>query len=172
MRKNSLPFINIGVSSIITVFLTLFLVTFAALSVLTANSDYQLSEEIVENTTAYYAADLQAKKAVASIEEILYQLYLNSFDEKSFFSELTPELFSNQLSKNVSNFKLTEIDENMIISYETPVSETQVLYVSLIICYPELESDTLLKITSWQTKRLNESENNFSTYDTDTNESK
>lgn len=156
MKKKNLPFINIGVSSIIIIFLALFLLSFAALSMLTANSDYQLSGEIAENTTAYYAADSRAKNAAASIEEILYQLYLNSDDEETFFLQLTPELFSNHLSTDISNFKLSNVDEVVIISYETTISKTKILHVSLSIHYPELESDTLLEITKWQTITLDE----------------
>ncbi len=159
MKKRTLPVTNIGVSSIITIFLALFLITFAALSMLTANSDYQLSKKCAENTTSYYAADAQAKKSAAAIEEILYQLYLNSDDREIFFAGITPELFTNQLSEEISAFLLT--NENTTISYETTLSDTQILSVSLTICYPELEGDTLLHISSWQVKDIVESENEY-----------
>lgn len=156
MKKKNLPFINIGVSSIITIFLAFFLITFAALSMLTANSDYTLSRKTAEAAANYYTADANARIAAASIEEILYQLYLDSYDSETFFSKLTPELFSEEFGEDILHFRLSVENEAANISYETVISETERLYVSLTIQYPEFESDTLLTITNWQSRSLNE----------------
>ena len=53
MNKQKKEFIHIGFSSILMVFTMLCLVTFATLSLITANSDYRLSLKVAEKTTAY-----------------------------------------------------------------------------------------------------------------------
>ena len=51
MNKQKKGFIHIGFSSILMVFTMLCLVTFATLSLITANSDYRLSLKVAEKTT-------------------------------------------------------------------------------------------------------------------------
>lgn len=170
MKKKRVSFINIGFSSIVMVFITLCLVTFAALSILTANSDYQLSKKMAEKTSVYYKADLCAKEAAAFVETALYKLYTASDDEETFYSALTCELLSEDISDEITNFMLTKADEHMEVSYEVPFSGVQTLYVTLSIHYPETETDTLLDITRWQTKTSNEpdeSENTLHLYGND-----
>lgn len=48
MNKQKKEFIHIGFSSILMVFTMLCLVTFATLSLITANSDYRLSLKVAE----------------------------------------------------------------------------------------------------------------------------
>ena len=50
--------IHIGFSTILMVFTMLCLVTFATLSLLTANADYRLSKKVASKTEDYYEADL------------------------------------------------------------------------------------------------------------------
>lgn len=47
-------FINIGTASLLMVFLTLFLITFALLSLSAAKNDYEFSQKMAERTTLYY----------------------------------------------------------------------------------------------------------------------
>ena len=47
-------FVNIGTASLLVVFLTLCLVSFAMLSLSTAKSDYEFSQKLAQKTTAYY----------------------------------------------------------------------------------------------------------------------
>lgn len=167
MKKKNLPFINIGFSSIILVLMTLCLVSFSALSVLTANSDYQLSKKASEKIIAYYNADLSAKEAVFCIDKTLYQLYVDTVNQEDFFLKLTPGLFSNQLSDDISNFQLTKTDNVAEISYEVKLSENKNLYITLSIHYPELSTDSLLTITEWQTEAFdeeNKTENSLRAY--------
>ena len=54
MNKKMTGGINVGTSSILVTFVLLCLVTFAALSFLSANSDYRLSKQTAQRTTDYY----------------------------------------------------------------------------------------------------------------------
>ena len=51
---------NIGSASILLVFVILCLVSFAVLSIVSANADSRLSTRVLERTTAYYDACNQA----------------------------------------------------------------------------------------------------------------
>ena len=53
-EKRTFGFLNIGTASLLVVFLTLCLVSFAMLSLSTAKSDYEFSQKLAQKTTAYY----------------------------------------------------------------------------------------------------------------------
>ena len=59
---------NIGSASILLVFVILCLVSFAVLSIVSANADSKLSARVLERTTAYYAACNQAEEQIASLD--------------------------------------------------------------------------------------------------------
>ena len=63
--------IHIGFSTILMVFTMLCLVTFATLSLLTANADYRLSKKVAAKTEDYYEADLLAREYLLQIDESL-----------------------------------------------------------------------------------------------------
>ena len=77
-KKTRSSFINIGFSSIVMVFIMICLVTFATLSVLTAHSDYRLSQKMAQKTTAYYEADATARDMAAFIDKELFHIYSDS----------------------------------------------------------------------------------------------
>lgn len=60
MDKRSTPPVGIGVSSILTVLLTLTLAVFSALTLTSAQADLALSRINADTVTAYYAADCEA----------------------------------------------------------------------------------------------------------------
>ena len=53
-EKRTFGFLNIGTASLLVVFLTLCLVSFAILSLSAAKSDYEFSKKMAQKTTAYY----------------------------------------------------------------------------------------------------------------------
>ena len=73
VKKESYPPINMGISFMLVIFITLCMVVFAVLSFSTATKDYNYSKTNAENTTQYYNACNKA-------EEELYNLSLH-FDE-------------------------------------------------------------------------------------------
>ena len=60
---------NIGSASILLVFVILCLVSFAVLSIVSANADSKLSARVLERTTAYYAACNQAEQSLAGMDK-------------------------------------------------------------------------------------------------------
>ena len=62
-KKSGLSFSSgIGSSSILVIFVILCLVSFATLSIVSANADYKLSKKVLDRTTAYYEAEGQAHR--------------------------------------------------------------------------------------------------------------
>lgn len=67
-EKKSVPFLNIGSSSLLVVFLVLCLVIFAVLTLTSAQSDYRFSERLADRRTAYYTACNQAEEQIAALD--------------------------------------------------------------------------------------------------------
>lgn len=151
MKKNRASFINIGFSSIVMVLIMICLVTFATLSVLTAHSDYRLSQKMADKTTAYYEADAIARDMVEHIDRQLYDIYLLYSTSEDFFKEVLATDFSTNAPLNVQDVVLEYTGTDMCISYAVPVSDVQSLYVSLQINYPHAGSECFSTITRWQT---------------------
>ena len=150
MKKFQRPFINLGFSSILMVFITVCFATFAALSVLTAHSDYKLSSKFADKTTAYYQADMVARNIACEIEQNLYRLYSTVYHENDFFEELTLELLLENVPEGATDIEFFSEDNSACINYAVTISEVQTLHVSLEILYPASGNDTLLKINRWQ----------------------
>ena len=66
---------NVGTSSILLIFVTLCLVSFAALSLVSANADRKLSVKVADRTVAYYDACNKAEQSIAGIDATLKQVY-------------------------------------------------------------------------------------------------
>ena len=69
--KKQAPFVNIGSSLLLVIFLVLCLVTFATLSLSSARSDYSFSSRAAQRRTDYYQACNVAEDALAQVDAIL-----------------------------------------------------------------------------------------------------
>lgn len=119
--------INIGSASILLIFVILCLVSFAVLSIVSANADNKLTQKVLNRTTSYYEACNNAEEALAAIDHTLRGVYETTADADSYF-------------QTVGHNK----------SYAIPVSDLQTLQVTVEILYPEQDEDTFYRITSWQ----------------------
>lgn len=126
--------INIGSASILLIFVILCLISFAVLSIVSANADRRLSSKVLARTAAYYEACNTAEETLARIDETLSTVYAQSADPESYFSI-------------VGHGK----------SYIIPISDLQILQVSIEILYPD-EGDTYYRINSWQVLTVSEPE--------------
>lgn len=152
MNKQRKTSTSIGFSSIMVIFITICLVTFAVLSILTANSDYRLSKKTVEKTTAYYRADTAAQEMLLTIDHALADVYTASMDEQSYYQNVNTNIVFFELPKQIQNVQISSDGENPTISYEAVISDVQILYVTLEIQYPSDTADSFYKITRWQTQ--------------------
>jgi hypothetical protein len=112
---------NIGSASILLVFVILCLVSFAVLSIVSANADSKLSARVLERTTN------QAEQSLAGMDKTLQRMYASSDSEEAYFVA-------------VGHGK----------SYVIPISDLQTLQVTIEILYPESDEDTFYRITAWQ----------------------
>ena len=155
-KKTRSSFINIGFSSIVMVFIMICLVTFATLSVLTAHSDYRLSQKMAQKTTAYYEADATARDMAAFIDKGLFHIYSDSSTASDYYQLVLDADFSDGAPASVTNITATVTNDIVTISYKVPVSEVQTLNVSLKINYPKAGSECFSTIAQWQTVTVNE----------------
>lgn len=151
MKKTPSSFINLGFSTIIMVFLTICFVTFASLSVLTAHSDYKLSQKVAEKTTAYYRADALARNVAEHIDYTLYELYESTLSASEYYETIFSTDFTVNMPITTTTISVTNINDITCISYTIPVSDTQNLHVTLKVNYPASDSECFSTITKWQT---------------------
>ena len=149
--KNKSSFINIGFSSIVMVFIMICLVTFATLSVLTAHSDYRLSQKMADKTTAYYKADAIARDMVELLDNQLFNIYLEGSSSDYFYEAVSTTDFSAAAPSDIHNITLKNVENGTLLSYEVPISEVQTLHVTLQINFPLAEGECFTTITRWQT---------------------
>ena len=121
--------LHIGASSILLIFVTLCLVSFAVLSIVSANADSKLTGKVTERTTEYYAACNTAQQALATMDDALQESYRNSASREDYYNSLGA-------SENYS--------------FDVNINATQSLRVTVDVLYPEAEGDPFYEITSWQ----------------------
>lgn len=127
MNKKKNFGVNIGSASILLIFVILCLVSFAVLSIVSANADNKLTQKVLDRTTAYYEACNSAEASLAAVDDTLRNIYHSSADTDSYF-------------RMVGHSK----------SYAIPISDLQTLQVTIEILYPTQDDDPFYHITSWQ----------------------
>lgn len=141
-EKRQEPFVNIGSSSLLVVFLTLCLVTFAVLSLSSARSDYTFSEKLSQRRTAYYEASNRAEDILDAVDAALSssegrEAKLEAV--RALSSEEYPELSEASLSEDA-------------VSWQVPVSDQQTLQVTLSLTEDsyEIQAWQLVTTAQWE----------------------
>lgn len=137
--------INIGTSSILVIFVLLALVTFAALSYLSAKSDYKLSKEAADRMACYYDANRTAERHLSDIEKRLTKHNSSVASEADYYKGIE-RLFADNSLINVE-----EIEDKIVLTYTIAVTKGQNLDVRLIVHYPTDEDQRLYYIEKWST---------------------
>ena len=117
MRSRSFPMMNMGMALLITIFVVLCLVTFAALSLVGARNDQRNSEKLAEATTAYYSATNRAYEIIDKIEAAM---------EENTKSDVNWSAVGKKLPEGVT---FTEKDRTA--AFTIPVNERKTLEVKL-----------------------------------------
>lgn len=133
-QKNSSSFTNVGLSSLMVVFLILCLTTFALLTLSTARSDYTLSEKMANHRTDYYQA---CSRAETILDRLDYELEYNRNEL------LSKEIFV------VDNIPVSIDKELGVLSYFVPLENSQKLSVQIQLTDPS-SADNFFEILSWQ----------------------
>lgn len=126
-KKNGFQ-LNIGLSSLLLIFVVLCLISFSVLSLVSANSDKKLSTKIAERSTSYYNACNEAETDLEALDNALLEIYGSASSEDSYLA----------------------LASECTLSYTYPVSDLQSLEVSVTPVYPSAEYPYLYKIEKWQ----------------------
>lgn len=138
-KKTSRPLLTTGTSTLLLIFVSLCLLTFAVLSFLSARADQNLSRKTAERTSAYYEACNQAEDRLGEADRMLEKLWQETANEKAYFQAVR-ETFEDM------NFD----EKSRMLSFSVPLTDTQVLAVTLKLRMPESGS-TFYTISGWKT---------------------
>ncbi|MBD8916454.1 MAG: hypothetical protein EGR77_10875 [Pseudobutyrivibrio sp.] len=148
--------IHIGFSTILMVFTMLCLVTFATLSLLTANADYRLSKKVAAKTEDYYEADLLAREYLLQIDEALEELYQNNAGQNAFCQEALKRLQEMPLPQGITK---SSASDEMSYGFEIAINDAQILSVVLELQEPQSDTDCFYTIKQWKTTVMRDEEN-------------
>ena len=84
-KKTSRPLLTTGTSTLLLIFVSLCLLTFAVLSFLSARADQNLSRKTAERTSAYYEACNQAEDRLGETDQMLEKLWQETANKKAYF---------------------------------------------------------------------------------------
>lgn len=136
MRNKSQFSMNIGLPSILLIFVILCLVSFGILSLVSANSDQKLSQKVLTRSSNYYKICNQAEEMLADIHKQLTEAYLACDSEASYLDSI----------------------QNIPVSYSFSLSELQDLQITLSFLYPETQNGDFYQIETWQIVTANDIE--------------
>lgn len=145
--------VNVGSSSILVTFVLLCLITFAALSFVSANSDYLLSKQVADRTTRYYEAAQVADVYVSNIKSQVKKCIETCESEDDFYTKLNNEFLNNQTVNYEKN------DDIISFSYSLTITDKQVLDVVLTTSYTKFMETGILDIKKWQSVPVYTEEN-------------
>lgn len=127
-RVNKVPMgTNMGTPSILLIFILLCLVSFAALSIVSANSDYKLSKKVLLRSSSYYEACNKAEESLALLDETLQELYDSGISADEFY-----------------------LTAGYDTSYLIPISDLHSLLVKVTIHYPTQEEPYFYTLDAFQ----------------------
>ena len=141
-RKSSPGFSNFGFSTILLAFVMICIVTIAALSLITASSDYKLSQKVADKNTAYYAAEKEAYEHLAQIDSILANAYRKAIGANSYYKEVENSL----QTLSIGSYERA----TGTFSYTVPITENQDLEIKLRIHYPNNDTSAMYEIITWK----------------------
>ena len=101
MRQRQKPIITIGVSSLLLIFLSLCLIIFAVLSLVSARADLSLSENMARRTRIYYEAESSAADLLSSLDEALVSHYQIPRTKKAIFPACLPTFPGKRTSRGL-----------------------------------------------------------------------
>ncbi|MDE7206216.1 MAG: hypothetical protein K2N90_03500 [Lachnospiraceae bacterium] len=119
---------NIGLPSIMLIFVVLCLISFGVLSLVSANADRKLSQKVLDRSAAYYNACNLAEEKLCEMDTALKKAYQENPDRTAYVSAISalPTEFT---------FKISEI---------------QYLEMTLSYLYPESADDPFYQLRSWR----------------------
>jgi len=141
-QKENRGFSSFGFSTILLSFVMICVVTFSALSMVTAYSDYKLSKKVADKNQHFYEAEIRAYEQLAKIDNSLLECYQSSSDENTYYTRLTASM------NDYGTFTTTS--EGYYLCFVEEIAKDQQLMVTLQLQYPIKASDTFYTIIEWK----------------------
>lgn len=141
MEKSRKPVLGVGTSSILLIFILLCLITFAVLSLVSARSDYRLSEKNADHAEEYYQAQSEANQILARIETTLEEQYKAYGNTDTYLEEVHTAL---EGADGIS------FPSDREISYQVPAGDKDELLVTLLLPETLADGDPYCKIKCWK----------------------
>ena len=151
MTKKFKGGINVGTSSVLVSFVLLCMVSFAALTFLSANSDMKLSRQAAERTKEYYEANRIAELYMANIEGLLSKHLQDCSNAGDYYSGI-PGLFADNDTIMVS--EEASKDDPVTLSYMVPLNDSLEICVTLKAHYPDDSDHSIFTIEGWNTETI------------------
>ncbi len=151
MNKKVHGGVNVGTSSVLVSFVLLCMVSFAALTYISAHSDYNLSKQTARRTTEYYEANRLAELYMANVEGLLSKRARACTNAGDYYSSI-PALFEDNDLFIVSEEAIR--DNPVTISYTVLMNDALQLNVTLKAHYPDDEDHSVFTIECWNTSAL------------------
>ncbi|MBQ6788154.1 MAG: hypothetical protein IJO85_10585 [Lachnospiraceae bacterium] len=128
MRNKTHFSMNIGLPSILLIFVVLCLVSFGVLSLVSANSDLKLSKKVLKRSSSYYETCNEAEEMLTDVHRQLVEAYLACDTIQSYQSKI----------------------QAIPTSYSYAISDLQDLKITLHFLYPENLDGDFYQIETWQ----------------------
>ena len=149
MKKQSSRFrLHAGTASILLVFVTLCLISFAVLSLVNATADLRLSQKIAERNTAYYEAVTEAEQFVADADAQLLSVAGQHDSQEAFAEAVQSSASSLGLSARfpISDVQYLEVVLEPVLPSAEDTASKKRLKASRIVSYRICTDETLLDI--------------------------
>lgn len=119
---------NIGLPSIMLIFVVLCLISFGVLSLVSANADKKLSQKVLDRSTAYYNACNLAEETLCETDAALKDAYLANPGRDAYLSTIS----------------------SLPTRFTFEISDIQYLEITLSYLYPETPDEPLYLLRSWR----------------------
>lgn len=149
MNKNRKSFLSTGMTSIVLIFVLLCLLTFSVLSLVSAQADLRLSRKNADRTAAYHEAENKANDILHEISVCL------SRQADSLPSGETDDLFFAGAQKELAGLSL-HFESRDTLSYHVNVTDSQKLFIRLLISREEFENGAHYQISAWNVENTHE----------------
>jgi hypothetical protein len=156
--------LSVGASSLLIFFVILTLTTFATLSLVSANADYNLSLKAVSAADIFYAADAAAEEKLALIDAELGKAAGENLTGEAYYTR------GLELVAALSGVETSMENDTPVIRYIIPVTEGQELRVALTLNDPaaaQRYTCTMWKVVNTADWDLEDGELNLWLGDTD-----
>lgn len=145
-KEKGYPGFQVGTSFLLVIFVIICLVILGVLSLSGALRDKSYSDKVAEKTGLYYAAVSEAQHKLGEIDQ-----FLDGISKKDGY-----EAYLDNVSAEVSTLNGVVCAEDMqrlVLSYEVPITNRQVLSVEVEVSDPEKGVGNY-KIVKWQEKAI------------------